>query len=104
MTTIVRLRGATTDVDGDPSGSATSETLTGCFVAPRTSSDVDAPGRNGAVIGLSLYGPLDTDLVRTDQVQVDGITYQIIGDVGLWANPLTGWEAGFEAALERGEG
>lgn len=102
--TIVRLRGATVDEYGDPTGTDTRSTLEGCFVAPATSSPADDRGRTGVVVGLTLFGPYSADLVRTDRVEVDGVTYRITGEVGPWKNPLSGWEAGFEVALERGDG
>lgn len=103
--TIVRVRPAGVDDYGDPTGEPAETPLTGCFTAPRTSSAVDdEPGRHGVVVGFSLFGPIDTDLERTDQVEVDGELYDIDGDIARWENALTGWKAGFEVALKRAAG
>lgn len=102
--TIVRLRGDTIDKYGDHTGTVTRTTLDGCAVAPRSSEALDADGRHGAIIGLNLYGPYGTDLVHTDQLEVDGVVYDIDGEPGQWKSPLSAWEAGFEVALKRAVG
>lgn len=74
------------------------------FTAPRTSGDTDGPGRDGAVVGLTLYLPAWADVVRTDLIEVDGVRYRIDGDLADWTSPLTGWEPGLTADLARAEG
>lgn len=102
--TIVRIRPAGRDKYGTPLSGDTRTNLDGCFVAPRSSEDTDDRGRQGVVVGMSLYGPYGTDLVHTDLVEVDGVRYELEGDPGQWKNPLTGWEAGFEQAIRRAAG
>ena len=102
--TVVRVRGVTLDEYGDPDGEPEEDDLEGCTVAPRSSTEVDERGRQGVVVGLTLYAPYGTDIVHTDQLQVDGVLYDIDGEPGLWKNPFTGWEAGIEVALVRAEG
>lgn len=102
--TVVRVRGVALDEYGDPSGSPEEETLDGCIVAPRTSSDVDDRGRQGVVVGLSLFAPFGTDITHTDQLRVDGVLYEIDGEPGRWKSPFSGWEAGVEVALRRAAG
>ncbi len=80
-------------------------TLEGAFVAPRTSNDVTGDGRDGAGIGLTLFSPdTSVDIVATDAVEVDGVSYRIVGDVGRWVNPHSGAADGATCALERGQG
>lgn len=102
--TVVRLRGKTLDKYGDPTGSDAEVELEGCAVAPRVSGDVDDRGRQGVVVGLSLYAPHGTDLLHTDRVKVDGVVYEIDGEPGAWKSPFSGWEAGIEVALKRAAG
>lgn len=102
--TVVRIRGESFDQYGDPTGTPDDETLDGCMVAPRTSTDVDGRGRQGVVVGLTLYAPYGTDIVATDQLTVDGEPYEIDGEPGPWKSPFSGWEAGIEVALTRAEG
>lgn len=107
--TITRIRTAEPDDLGDTPGEPDRHVLQGAFTAPRTSSDVDGPGRDGQVIGLTLFMALDDDVVPTDQIEIDGQgvddgTYKILGGIGRWEHPQTGWKPGQTAALERASG
>lgn len=107
MTTVYRLRreGEPRDKYGDANDTEPARTtIDGAFVAPRTSGDVDDRGRDGVIVGLNLYAPHGTDLIHTDQVEVDGTVYDLDGDPGQWKHPHTGWEAGMEVALKRAAG
>ena len=104
---IVRVRVAPggTDKYGDPIvGTQDRTPIEGASVAPRESSESDDRGRVGVIVGLTLIAPYDTDLAFTDQVEVDGVLYDIEGEPGWWRNHFTGWEAGLTAALRRAEG
>lgn len=94
-----------TDQYGDPIPGTTTETIiAGAFTAPRTTEDVDDRGRAGVIVGLTLFAPYNTDLTYTDQIEVDGVLYDIEGEPGRWKNPFTDWEAGIQAALTRAQG
>jgi SPP1 family predicted phage head-tail adaptor len=104
---IVRIRSSPGGVDqyGDPIPSTeTRKVIAGAFVGPRESNDLSDAGRVGVIVGLSLFAPYDADIVKTDEIEVDGVRFTIDGEVGRWRHPLTGWEAGLTAALERVEG
>lgn len=93
------------DAYGDPIGSTEKAVeLHGCSVAPRTSSDTPGRGRDGVIVGLTLYCPPGTDLVAADDVEVSGTRYRIDGDVGVWDSPFGGEVGGLEVALVRGQG
>lgn len=94
------------DEYGDPldDDGPTRITLENAFVAPRMSNDIDGRGRDGVVVGLTLYTGYGADVRRTDLVEVDGTEYRIDGDRGDWKQPWTGWEAGSVVALVRAEG
>lgn len=103
--TIVRVRGSGYDTNGDPvAGTPARLTIAEAFTAPRETSDLDDRGRNGVIIGLTLFAPYGTDLLHSDQVEVDGTLYNIDGDAGQWKSGLTQWEAGCEVALVRAAG
>ena len=140
MTTILRRREnpAGYDNDGDPvAGTVAYAELGGAFLAPRdaavaAASEVLDTGRQGVVVGLTLYAPANTDLVHTDQIVVadatplrdeagdwllneqgfplfaegveNGVLYDIDGEVALWEHPMTGWRPGIVAALRRAAG
>ena len=76
-----------------------------CAVAPRSSSDVTEPARQGVIVGLSVYiVDVTTDIDRvTDQIEFDGEVYDIDGDIGFWRNPFTP-QSGIEFALRRAIG
>lgn len=104
---VVRVRHAPGGVDqyGDPIPGTTTETaMPDWFIAPRTSDDIEGRARDGVTVGLNLYTPFAADLLRTDQVKVNGELYDIDGEIAPWKHPWTGWEAGQVAALKRGEG
>lgn len=114
------LRGAGFDSYGDPTPPTSAHVVEGCGWAPRTqgagpsSGSVDERGRQGAVEGLTLYGPYDADIMHTDRVVLgqrltaDTLSgaevWEVDGEVGRWWNPLTGTEVGIEASIRRAEG
>lgn len=102
---VVRVRPPGYTDAGDPIEAApTRVPLCEAFTAPRTSSDITDRGRAGVIVGLTLFGKYGTDLKHTDQVEVDGVLYDVDGEPGQWKNPLTGTKAGFEVALTRAAG
>lgn len=104
---ISRVRSSAPGLDayGDPiPGTETTEPITGAFIAPRQSSDINDPGRAGVIIGLTLFLPFGFDLRHDDDIDIDGTRYRIDGDPGDWYQPMTGWEAGATVALVRAEG
>lgn len=102
---IVRVRPQGEDQYGDPiEGESARTTIEGAYVAPRESSEPSERGRVGVIVGLTLFAPYDTDLLHTDQIEVDGTLYEIEGEPGQWRNPFTDWEAGLTVALRRATG
>jgi len=91
------------DDNGDPvSGTETSTTLDGCLVAPRyDTGETHDRGRSGVIVGLTVYAPVDADILRTDQIEVDGERYDVEGEPGRWVGSRVG---GLEVALRRAAG
>ena len=79
--------------------------IANCAVAPRSSSDVTEPARQGVIVGLSVYiTDVTTDIdAVTDQIRYGGAVYDIDGDIGEWRNPFTS-QSGIEFALRRAIG
>lgn len=103
---VVRLRGTlTTDGYNEPAWTfdgAARLTIRKARVAPRSSSNITDGVRNGVVVGLTLYAPIGTDIVRTDRVEIGGAeVYEIDGEIGEW-HGLT--VKGLEVALRRVDG
>ena len=76
----------------------------GCAVAPRYSTEPTVRGRQGVIVGLTIYPPADSGFLYTDQVEVRGVLYDIEGDPAEWENPFTGDTPGDEIALKRAVG
>ena len=79
-------------------------TIDGCALAPRYSYEL-SDNQNRVIVGFSLYGPIqtgDNKVFADDRIKApDGNTYRVVGEAADWKHPITGWEPGFEAALER---
>lgn len=108
--TVVRVRPLGTDDNGDPIEGTPSElTIPGCTFAPRLSSNIDARGRAGVIVGLTLYTPPEPDIVHGDLLRITGAgqssgTYEIDGEVGVWDSTYSDWQPGAEIALRRAAG
>jgi hypothetical protein len=103
--TVVRVRPLGYDDNGDPiAGEPNRLAIDGCAVAPRSTSDITDRGRHGVIVGLSLFTPYGADIVHSDLLEVDGVTYEVDGEAGPWKSPFTQWEAGMEIALKRAAG
>lgn len=108
--TVVRVRTTpdTTDQYGDPVPGTTVRTpIEGAVVAPLLTSgegETHTIGRNGVVVGYTLYTPEGVDIRRTDQVEINGDLYDVEGQPGQWVSPYTTWAPGHQVALHRAEG
>lgn len=105
--TITVVRAGGRDEHGDPQPS-TEHDIADCDVAPRTdrrASTEDNVIGETVVVGLTVYGPYDADILATDQVRLTGTDwdglYDVVGEPGRWKNPFDGHEAGTEIALTR---
>lgn len=78
--------------------------IPGCALAPRADPEPTERGRNGVIVGLTLYAPLGTDLLHADRIEFDGTAYEIDGEPGRWVNPWVPTHGGVEAALKRAAG
>ena len=104
---VSRVRSSAPGVDeyGDPlAGTVTVEPIEGGYVAPRMSDPVEGKGREGVIVGLTLFAPHGTDLVRTDLIEVNARRWRIEGEIAEWVHPWTEWAPGVTAALVAAEG
>lgn len=114
---IVRQSPGGTDPYGDPIPSTTARVeQPGCAVAPRYSTEPTERGRQGVVVGWSVYLPAGADVRFTDQMELPGVTKvnaegvtvpdpcEIEGDPGAWSSPFTGEDFGFEVTVKRAVG
>lgn len=105
IVTILRAGAPTVDRYGNETpGVDTRTDVDGCAVAPRLAGDATAQGRQGVIVGTTVYFPAGTDVRATDRLEVRSELHTILGDPGLWRSPFTGWEPGIEVATQRVEG
>jgi hypothetical protein len=106
MVTIVRAVPGGTDPYGDPIPGTTERIdIPRCGLAPRMSMESSARGRQGVIVGQTVYLPEGSPAVLyIDQLEVAGVLYDIEGDPGLWVSPFTGWAPGIEVAVKRAVG
>lgn len=70
--------------------------------APRPGDENTTDRSQGVIVGLTGYNTSpDVDLLPTDRMEVRGQVYEVVGEVGVWRSPFTGWEPGVEVALQR---
>lgn len=106
-TTITVLRDFPGGFDeyGDPITSTTTRTdIAGCAIAPRYSSEPNAPGRNGVIVGLTIFAPYGSNILFTDRIEIAGVVYLVEGSPENWKNPFTGSTPGMEIAVKRAVG
>jgi hypothetical protein len=104
--TVTVLPGAVTyDQYGDPvAPTRTGSNITGCAIAPRYSTESTERGRQGVIVGLTIYAPAGSDILSTDSLMVRGHPYVVEGEPADWVNPYTGWAPGLEVAIRRAVG
>jgi hypothetical protein len=95
-----------TDEYGTPSAArdwdnAVPTVVENCVIAPRSSSEVDEPGRTAVIVGLTVYLPAGATVTAHDRLLVRDDTYEVDGEPGRWRSPATGRTAGIEVALRR---
>jgi hypothetical protein len=103
--TIVRSTPGGFDAYGDPiPGTETRTVVAGCAVAPRLSTEPTERGRQGVVVGFTVYLPPRSGVTYPDQLEIGGVLYSIVGEPGQWVNPFDGSTPGDEVAVVRAAG
>lgn len=103
--TILRAGTPTTDRYGNEVPGADQRLdVYGCAVAPRADADITGQGRQGVIVGTTIYFPPATDVRATDRLEVRGETHDIVGDPGDWRSPYSGRARGVEVSTRRAEG
>jgi hypothetical protein len=88
------------DYGNDVPGEDVETDIGGCAVWPR-SSDEDNRARQQVTEGLNVVAPYGSDIRPHDRIRVRGLLYEIDGEPGSWASPLTGTKAGVQVSLTR---
>ncbi len=102
---ITIMRPGTFDAYGDPTvGSFPVATISNAAVAPKQSPDINDHGRHGAVFGATVYLDPGVDIRHSDQVDIEGVTWDVDGEPQYWTDPFTGQPKGIQVDLIRGVG
>lgn len=102
--TVTRRTAGADDAYGNPTYTTTTSTISNCGVAPRQAGDTTDAGRQGVIVGQTLYAPAGADIQADDVITIAGEDYRIVGDPGAWSSPYTGLDRVVQVALERVEG
>ncbi len=93
------------DNSGDPVPDTRLEhAIAGCSIAPRYSTEPTVRGRQGVIVGLTVYAPAGSDILSTDSLRVRGEDYVVDGHPAEWRSPFSGWAPGMEVAVRRAVG
>lgn len=98
-TTTDRYGGTIRDWDN-----AVEKALDGWSVAPRHEAEDHDNGRQGVLVGYTLYGPAGTDVLPSDRLVIRGATHEVDGETGVWTSPWTNVTAGVEIHAKRVDG
>lgn len=83
--TVTRIRAPKVDrLKGDASGPPDELAIEGCVVMPRSSQE---EGKGWVIIsGRMVVAPFGADVLATDRVRVDGVTWEVDGEPGDYEN------------------
>lgn len=79
------------------------ERIEGCAIAPRL-EDEDRVGREGVVIGWTVFAPADADILATDRLRIRSTDHEVDGEPGEWRSPYSGARKGLEIRTRRVDG
>jgi len=81
---------------GNTTETTTETTVTGCLLAPRSSSERTDPRAPAVITGATLYLPATaTPPVPADYFRIDGTRWDVEGEAGVWPG------RGIEVAVKR---
>lgn len=101
--TIVRLAPPTFPTMGDAPAVATSTDIDNCAVWPTQTTELIV-GQDTVTWDLDLVVPFGTDVRSDDQVEYEGVTYDIVGRPQPWRSPFTGSTPGTVINLKSSTG
>lgn len=85
--TLLRTAGGGFDAYGDPvAGTVVEYAVAGCMVAPVTSTEPSDRGREGVVIGWTVYAPAGTVALHADRIRIRGVSCAVEGVSGDWGS------------------
>lgn len=101
--TILRMAPPVFPTLGNKTTPAVASTIDGCAFWPTTTAELIF-GQDTVTWDASALLPPDTDIEATDQVQVRGQLYDVVGQPQFWRNNFTGREPGYLVQLKAASG
>jgi hypothetical protein len=85
---------------------AASVAIAGFAIDPGGSVEFNTVNRRQITTTPTLYfqGSASPDILASDRVTANGVTWEVVGNVADWRSPFTGWAPGFVWPLQRVEG
>lgn len=78
--------------------------IRGVAIAPTSSVEPDADGRQLVVTGVALYCAADEDIQPEDRIRARSGLWDAKGELLTWRSPFTGWEPGAQVSIEKVKG
>jgi hypothetical protein len=101
--TVIRTPSQPLPTFGDVSSPPTRTDVNGCAVWPASTAEF-VTGQDTVTWDLNCLLPFGTDVLSSDQVEVDGVIYQVVGRPQHWDSQLLPKSAGVEVQLKAGTG
>ena len=77
--------------------------IDGCIVAPDTNAETNDLGRQGVLVGWSLFRHSDADIEALDRIVTADGTFEVDGEPARWSSPHSALR-GIDVQLRRMEG
>jgi hypothetical protein len=106
--TILRAPYALDEYSGEVTGLnwmlATRITITGCGIAPASSSEPLRDSRSEVDSAVDVYVPVGSNIRAQDRLIIRGETWSVEGDPAVWSHPMTGWSPGIVVRAKKVDG
>jgi hypothetical protein len=85
-------------------GAETSTDVEGCAIAYDPGLEDHSRGRDAAVAAATVYAPAGTDVDAGDEVELDGVRWQVSEPPAVWQSPFTGSTPGVAIRIRKVQG
>jgi hypothetical protein len=99
----VTVNRVTQDAHGNKTVAST-HTIDHCVFWPTAGKETIAPAMDVLEADMVILMPPGSDILSTDEVVVNGITYRVTGQPSSYTSPFTGFSSGIKVDLQNSEG
>lgn len=78
-------------------------TIDGCLIAPLTEAELVVGGRQGVMVGWTVYAPDGVDVAASDRLDIRGTEFDVDGEPADWSGGWE-WKPGVVIHVRRGTG